>query len=90
MSVYAQIRRGRVRLIKEYDVQPAYGEWVDITNADPVPNVGDTWDGTSFAAYVPPVKSSVMVSSVTSMTPADRNNVLLAIAKKLNIAVEQS
>lgn len=57
MTIWAEIIDGAVWATMETDLPfswPEFQLWIDVTNFNPVPEQGWTWDGSTFTAPVPP------------------------------------
>lgn len=48
MKKFAQIRKNKIRLIKEYETKPLIGKWIDITDITPQPKVDWVYNSESF------------------------------------------
>jgi len=57
MKKYAQIINNKVHGIFDYKILPEFDNtivMIDVTNLNPIPSVGDTYNGTEFAKPIPP------------------------------------
>lgn len=76
MTLYAQIRRGAIRLIQDRTEIPTGQHWVDISSVTPSPKVGDLYVLGAFTAPPEPVYVIESRKLWLQMTDAEQDALL--------------
>ena len=87
--IWAQIRYNRIRLIIEAEHPPYPAVWVNISEIDPLPEVGDLYDAVSSTFSTPPALPILDTTVLDNLNDVQKRRLIAFIMSLTNREVSK-